>query len=402
VKLLEDRAKQWLRARELPAPDGRAASTAQEAGAATRALGGRVVVKALVAAGRRGKAGGVQVAESDAAAQAAARAILGMEIAGQRAERVYVESAVEIAAEFYLSFGFGQLAPQVVVSRHGGVDIEADARTEPAGIVTADIDPLRGLASWQAADLWDRAGVQSKFIPPLAALTARLYDAFRAADALILEVNPLAVTRDGALSLVGTMMEIDDNALFRHPAWRELGPEEAGRGGRATSPRERAVIEADRKFAGGAIRYTEVPGDIGLFVSGGGAGLLQHDLILAAGGRPANHSDLSPASVEKPAALLDAIFTNPEAKGLLVGMNYLQLLPCTLIIEALVLSLKRNTVDPRRFPIVVRVFGPKEDEARRLAATVPGIRYLPHGASLEDGVREIVAAVKALREGGGR
>jgi len=106
--------------------------------------------------------------------------------------------------------------------------------------------------------------------------------------------------------------------------------------------------------------------------------------------------------VDKPAALFDAIFTNPEAKGLLIGMNYLQLLPCTLIIEALLLSLKRNAADPRRFPIVVRVFGPKEDEARRLAATVPGIRYLPHAASLEDGVREIVAAVKALRDGGGR
>lgn len=401
MKLLEDRAKQWLRARELPVPDGRAASTAQEAGAAARALGGRVVVKALVAAGRRGKAGGVKLVEGESAAQTAARETLGMQVAGQRAERVYVETAVEIEAEFYLSFGFGRLAPQVVVSRRGGVDIEAVARTDPAAIVTADIDPLRGLPPWRAAKLWDDAGTESKRIPALAALTAQLYDAFCAADALMLEVNPIAVTPEGRLAIVGTMMEIDDNALFRHPAWRELGPEEAGAGGRATSPRERAVIEADRRFAGGAIRYTELPGDIGLFVSGGGAGLLQHDLILAAGGRPANHSDLSPASVDKPAALLDAIFTNPEAKGLLIGMNYVQLLPCTLIIEALLLSLKRNAVDPRRFPIVVRVFGPKEDEARRLAATVPGIRYLPHGASLEDGAREIVAAVKALREAGG-
>lgn len=402
MKLLEDSAKAWLRARELPVPDGRAASTAREAGAAARALGGRVVVKALLAAGRRGKAGGVRLAESEHAAQAAAREILGMEVAGQRAARVYVEAAEEIEAEFYLSFGFGRLAPQVVVSRHGGVDIEAVARTEPAGIVTADIDPLRGLPPWRVAKLWDDAGVESKRIPALAALTARLYDAFCAADALMLEVNPLALTPDGSLSIVGTMMEIDANALFRHPAWRDLGLEDAGPGGRALNERERSVIAADRRFPGGAIRYTEVPGDIGLFVSGGGAGLLQHDLVLAAGGRPANHSDLSPASVDKPAALFDAIFTNPEAKGLLIGMNYLQLLPCTLIIEALLLSLKRNAADPRRIPIVVRVFGPKEDEARRLAATVPGIRYLPHGASLEDGVREIVAAVKALHEGGGR
>jgi len=158
------------------------------------------------------------------------------------------------------------------------------------------------------------------------------------------------------------------------------------------------VIAADRKFAGGAIRYTELPGDIALFVSGGGAGLLQHDLVLAAGGRPANHSDLSPASVDKPAALFDAIFRNPAVKGVLVGMNYLQLLPCTLIVEALLVSLKRNDVDPRRLPIVLRLFGPKESEARALAATVPGLRYMPPGASLADAVQAIVAAVGEARQ----
>ena len=109
------------------------------------------------------------------------------------------------------------------------------------------------------------------------------------------------------------------------------------------------------------------------------------------------HSDLSPATVDKPAALFDAIFANPRAKGMLPGINYLQLLPCTLIIEALLLSLARNRVDTRRFPIVLRVFGPKEHEARALAAAVPGLRYMPQGASLEDAVREIVAAVRGIR-----
>jgi len=393
MKLLEDRAKAWLRARSLPLPQGRAAATPQEAAAVARDLGGRVAVKALVAAGRRGKAGAVTLAADEAAAQAAAQGILGMEVAGQRVGQVYVESAVDIAAELYLSFGFGRLAPQIVVSRHGGVEIESLAE----GIVAADVDPIHGLTVWQAAGLWDRAGVESSLVPPLAALTARLYTAFRDADALMLEANPIALARDGSLSIVGTMMEIDDNALYRHPDWQNLGLQEAGPGGRALNERELAVIAADRKFAGGAIRYTEVPGDIALFVSGGGAGLLQHDLMLAAGGRPANHSDLSPASVDKPAALFDAIFANPDAKGMLIGMNYLQLLPCTLVIEALLLSLRRSNVDPRRFPIVVRVFGPAEEEARRLAATVPGIRYLPHDASLEDGVQEIVATVKAAR-----
>lgn len=397
MKLLEDRAKAWLRARRLPVPQGGAVANAVEAATLARELGGRVAVKALVAAGRRGKAGGVRLAEGSDAAADAARAIIGMEVAGQRTERAYVERAVAIASELYLSFGFGRLAPQVVLSRRGGVEIEAVAASEPDAIVTAEIDPLRGLRSWEAAGLWDRAGVESKLVPPLAALTVGLYEAFHAADALMLETNPIAVTGDGALSVVGTMMEIDDNALFRHPEWQDLGLEDAGPGGRPFNERERAVIAADRKFAGGAIRYTELPGDIALFVSGGGAGLLQHDLVLAAGGRPANHSDLSPASLDKPAALFDAIFRNPAAKGVLVGMNYLQLLPCTLIVEALLVSLKRNGIDPRRLPIVLRVFGPKEDEARALAATVPGLRYMPPGASLADAVREIVSAVGNVR-----
>jgi succinyl-CoA synthetase beta subunit len=397
MKLLEDRAKAWLRARALPVPEGQSAASPDEAAAIAREIGGRVAVKALVAAGRRGKAGAVKIVENGEDAGAAARAMLGRSVGDQRCERVYVEGAVEITAELYLSFGFGRLAPQAVLSRRGGVDIEAVATSDPDAIVTADIDPLRGLRPWEAADLWDRAGVESRLIPPLAVLTAGLYEAFRAADALMLEANPIAVTSEGALSVVGTMMEIDDNALFRHADWQDLGLGDAGPGGRPLNERERAVIAADRKFAGGAIRYTELPGDIGLFVSGGGAGLLQHDLVLAAGGQPANHSDLSPSTLDKPAALFDAIFCNPGAKGVLVGMNYLQLLPCTLIVEALLISLKRNQIDPRRLPIVLRVFGPKETEARALAATVPGLRYMPPGASLEAAVREIVAAVRDVR-----
>ena len=397
MKLLEDRAKAWLSARGLAVPPGRTAATPDEAATAAVALGGRVAIKALVAAGRRGKAGGVVLADDPESAHDAASEMLGMEIAGQRCKTVYVETAVPIQDELYVSFGFGRLAPEVVVSRRGGIDIE-----EAGEIVREEIDSLRGMTAWRAAGLWEQAGVASKLIPSLATLTAKLYEAFCAADALMFEVNPIGVAEDGSLSVVGAMMEIDDNALFRHPEWRDIGLEAAGPGGRPLNERELAVIEADRKFPGGAIRYTEVPGDIALFLCGGGAGLLQHDLVIEAGGRPANHSDLSPTNVEKPAALFDAMFANPQAKGLLVGMNYLQMLPCTLVTEALVLSLNRNNVDTTRFPIVMRVFGPGEDEARAMVAGIPGIRYMPPGASLEEGVREIVAAVNSPDPVGGR
>ena len=399
MQLTEDLAKAWLRERGLPVPPGQVANDPAQARAAAAALGPRVAVKALVAAGRRGKAGGVRLADGPAESALAAAAILGTTVAGQAVDRVYIENAVPITQELYLSFAFGDIVPKVVVSRAGGIDIEAVAASDPDRIVSRDIDPRQGLAPWHAADLWDRAGVAPALIPGLAALTVELYRAFCDADALMFEVNPLAVTPAG-LAIVGTMMEIDDCALTRHPVWRELALAAIGPGGRALNERELAVVSANRQFPGGAVRYSEVEGNIALLVSGGGAGLLQHDLVLAAGGRPANHSDLSPTPTpDKPAAMLTAMLSNPAARGLLIGYNYLQLARCDLTLQALAIAVERCGVDPRKFPIVIRLFGPAEDEARKIAAGLPGVRYLPHGASLADGVNAIVAAVRQVTAG---
>src|SRR5579871_3954734 len=135
MRLTEDLAKAWLSARGLPVPGGRAANSAAEAAAAARELQGKVAVKSLVAAGRRGKAGGVKIADGAEAAQAAAQGILGTTHAGQRVERGYVEQAVGIKSELYLSFAFGAIQPQVVVSTQGGVEIEDVARDQPGAIV---------------------------------------------------------------------------------------------------------------------------------------------------------------------------------------------------------------------------------------------------------------------------
>ena len=399
MRLLEDAAKAALRTKGLPVPAGAVAASAADAALAAGGLAagtGRVAVKALVAAGRRGKAGAVELCEAGAAGAAAGR-ILGRELAGQRVDKVYVEEAVDIEAELYVGFVFGPLCARVAASRHGGIDIEQVAHDDPAAVVTRDIDPLEGLKPWHAAALWDEAGVASALVPRLADITVRLHDAFRSCDALMLEVNPLAVTRDGKLSVVGAMMEIDDSALYRHSAWEAAAQESAGPGGRPLTAGERAVAEANRRFPGGATRYTELDGDIGLLVSGGGASLYQHDLILQYGGRPANHTDFSPTPTpDKQVAVLDTIFANPNVRGLLIGCNFLQLVRCDLMVEALAISLRRKGIDPRVFPIVIRLFGPAEAEARAIAAQFLGIRYLPRGASLAQACREIVQAVDAL------
>ncbi|MGE0798629.1 MAG: ATP-grasp domain-containing protein [Lautropia sp.] len=398
MQLTEDAAKAALRELALPVPPGEAARTAAEAAqiAAAVGAGGRVAVKGLIAAGRRGKAGIVRLCEA-AEAGSLAGEMLGRVVGGLRVDAVYIEAAVPIASELYLSFAFDALAPRVVASRHGGVDIEATLESDPDALVSRAIDPVAGLPGWQAANLWNDAGVDSALIPALAALTVRLYDAFRRCDATMLELNPLAVTADGALSLVGTMMEIDDNALFRHPQWQSAAAEQAGPGGRPLTAGERAVAEANRTFPGGATRYIELDGDIGLLVSGGGASLYQHDLILHFGGRPANHTDFSPAPTpDKHVAVLEAMLDRPQVRGLLVGCNFLQLARCDLIMEAVAIVLRRRRIDATKFPIVIRLFGPAEDEARRIAAEFPGIDYLPRGASLADACRTIVARVAGL------
>lgn len=392
MKLTEDRAKALLREHRLPVPDGHVARTVREAEDAARYLNGPVALKALVAAGRRGKAGLVALVDDAAAGGKAAAAIFDKRFDGRPVNRLYVERQVQIARELYLSFAFGDREPQIIVSCSGGVDIEEVFVSDPSAVIRASIDPLRGLRSWEALEIWKKAGLSGRTLASVARVTSRLYDVFVAADAQMLEINPLAIDPDGIPQLVGAMIEIDDDAASRHP---DLGTafEEVS----TVNPRERAVLEANRSYPGGASRYTELDGDIGLLVAGGGAGLLQHDLIVQMGGRPANHSDMSPApGTEKMEAVLDGVFTNPRARSLLIGYNYLQMAPCDQVIKALVNSAIRNQVDARRFPIVIRLFGPKEREARELAATIPGINYLAQGATLDEGVRAIVEATRRL------
>lgn len=390
MRLTEDKVKAWLRENRFPVPEGAAAASPSEAAAIAERLGGGVAVKAIAPTGRRGKAGAVRLVDAPEEAADAAGALIGRTVNGYPVEEVYVEARFPAAAEYYLSFAFGPRTPRVVVSRRGGVEIEQTFERDPESVVTADVDPLTGLRPWEAIGLWERAGVEGPALARLGRLAARLCGAFRDADAVMIECNPLAVDEDGHVGLVGAMMEIDDNALFRHRDWAGEGSG-FGAEGRILNERELAVMRANETLPGGALRYTELDGDIGVLMGGGGASLLQHDMVVDLGGRLANHTDFSPApSIDKPLAVLDAILRNPNARSLLLSFNYLQLLPCNVLVGALCEALRRHGIDARTFPVVVRVFGPGEDEARAMVEAFPGVRYMPPGTSLDDAVRLVV------------
>jgi succinyl-CoA synthetase beta subunit/citryl-CoA synthetase large subunit len=389
LHLTEDLTKQWLRASGLPVPQGLAVASPHQAREAAERMPRGAVVKALVPMGRRGKAGAVLPVDDAAEASGAAAKLLGSVVNGHLVQRVYVEQRIDVKHEYYVSFVLRDDRPEVLISRSGGVDIEEVARVTPELLVRARVDPLRGLDSWTAADLWLDAGVHGASLPRIAALTAKLYQAFCHADALLLEINPLAIDASGEAHVVGAMMAIDPDALFRHAEWRDATEP------LAQNPREHAVALANRQYPGGECQYVELEGDIGLLVGGGGAGLYQHDLMLEAGGRPANHCVTPPTGSDnrKLKAVLGAILDNPGLRGLLIGFNFAQMARTDIRVRTLVELLDEKQIDTARLPIVIRLFGAGEKESRAMVEGRQNIHYVPRGTTLREAVRLIVQLV---------
>lgn len=387
--LTEDRVKALLREAGLPVPMGERAESSEAARQAAAALGGAAVVKALVPTGRRGKANAVRMAADPTEAGAIAADLIGAEINGHRCLAVYVEERIEIAEELYLSFVLEDYPPRVLASVRGGVDIETVHRDDPGAIATDAITPLRGLTAWDAVDLWERAGLADEKLPVMARLTAALHEAFVRHDGTTLELNPVALDAEGRPHLVGAMMATEDEALATEA-------EEAPRNDRER--REARVREASRDLPGGMVRYTELHGDIGMFVGGGGAGLHQHDLILAAGGKPANHTDASTQNPDKVRVLIDVILDNPNVRSLFISWHYQQMAQIDKRVIPVVEALEARRVDPREFPVVIRMFGQGEDAARATVARLPGVHYLPHGAPMTAGIDLIVKLTAEARQ----
>lgn len=388
LPLTEDLAKDWLREHGLPVPRGAPAASPAEAARIARDMPDGAVVKALIPTGRRGKAGAVRLAANPDECRAAAAGLLGTSVNGHAVQRVYVEERIVIRDEHYLSLSLRGPQPEILITRRGGVDIEEVMQNRPDRLVRAAIDPLRGLTAGNARELLQRAGFDAVLCPRLAELTVALYDVFRTADALLLEINPLALTGSGSLMLVGAMMGVDEHALFRHAAWVDVAAAVTP----SRNPREHSVAVANREFPGGECQYVELAGDIGLLVGGGGAGLYQHDVMLELGGRPANHCVTPSTGTDnrKLKAVLAAILDNPQLKGLLVGFNFAQMARTDIRVSTLMELLQEKRIDTSGLPIVIRLFGAGEQASRAMVAGYPNVHYVSRGTTLKEAVRLIV------------
>ena len=359
MKLHEHQAKELLARYGVPVPEGRVARTADEAAEAAEALGGKVVVKAQVHAGGRGKAGGVRLAGSPAAAREAAAALLGSRLVtvqspqGQPVGAVLVEEQIDVARELYLGVVIDNLAgrPVVIASDAGGIDIEQVAGETPERIHRQAIDPACGFQGYQARALAFATGLDGDLNRPAVALIQGLARAFGEQDGTLAEINPLVVTGDGRLLAADAKFSVDDDADFRRRDLAALRDE---------AQDDALEVEAQ---AAGVQNYIKLDGDIGCMVNGAGLAMATMDAIQFEGGEPANFLDIGTAN--DPEAIVTAlriIGADPDVKAVLV--NIFGGLARTDVIAEGVVQAKREGLIAQ--PTVVRLAGTNVEDGNRI------------------------------------
>jgi succinyl-CoA synthetase beta subunit/citryl-CoA synthetase large subunit len=400
ARLLEHHALAVLAEAGLALPRWAVAASAEEAGAAAARVGGAVVVKALVPVGGRGKAGAVRVAAGPREAMAVATELLTRRVGAFLVRRLLVMQRLDIVEEHFASVTFeaASRGPVLLYSRAGGVDVERYASEPLAVLHRRPISAIRGLRAFEAREVAVEAGLRGDLVTKLGDVLARLYHAFRACEARLVEVNPLVLTRAGELLPAAAVIDLDDQALFRHPELVERLGEEEGTGARPFTVLERRIREIDRTDPHtGAIRFVEFPdGDIGFMVTSGGAALTALGQLVALGGRPANAFDITAGPNEEKIYLTTrALLDRPGLRGLIAGGNVKNFTRVDLQVRGIVRALRDAEVDVLSFPVVLRFAGPGIETAREIVRTMPGLELYEDETSLEDAVRRIVERTSA-------
>jgi succinyl-CoA synthetase beta subunit len=384
MKVHEYQAKEILARYKVPVPRGILVTEPEAARAAAQELGGRVVVKAQVHAGGRGKAGGVKlVADPDEAVEAA-RQILGMKLVtkqtgaeGKLVRKVLVEEALPIARELYLGIVLdrSQGFPVMMASKFGGMEIEEVASSNPEAILKAPFDPDVGLLPFMARKLAFGLELEGDAFKAGIRFMQALARAYADTDASLAEINPLITTTDGRVIALDAKMNFDDNAMYRHADVLEL---------RDLAEEQPLEVEAS-KFD---LNYIKLDGNIGCMVNGAGLAMSTMDIIKFYGGEPANFLDVGGgASQERVAAAFRILLSDPNVKGVLINI-FGGIVRCDMIARGVIEAARQVQVS---VPLVVRLEGTNVKEGRRLLAESD--LDLIVGDGMADAAEKVVNAV---------
>jgi len=387
MNIHEYQAKQVLARFGVPVPKGQFATTPDEAAAAFTALGQpKAVAKAQIHAGGRGKAGGVKLLTVASEVRDFAAKLLGKPLVthqtgpeGRVVRRVYVEEASDVARELYLGMLVDRKAGtvSVIASTAGGMDIEEVAAKTPEKILTEPINPLLGVAGFQARKIAFALGLKDKQVGQFAALLTSLYRAFIETDASLIEINPLVVTTDGRVICLDAKMSFDDNGLFRHPDIREL------RDANEEDPAETEAAKYD-------LSYVHLDGNIGCMVNGAGLAMATMDIVKLYGAEPANFLDVGGgASTEKVAAAFRILLADKRVKGVLINI-FGGIMRCDVLAQGVVEAARQVKLN---VPLVVRMEGTNVIEGKKILAD-SGIKVVS-ASDMADAARRIVKEIGA-------
>jgi succinyl-CoA synthetase beta subunit len=379
VKIHEYQARELVAKAGIPTNSGEVARTADEARAIAERIGRRVVIKAQVHTGGRGKAGGVKLAENADEAFEKASQILGMDIKGFIVDRVLVADAVDIAEEYYLGFTLNRddAAVVLILSAAGGVDIEEVAEQTPEKIAKVNIDPTVGILPYQIREAIFGSGVDTKYQREIGDIIGKLYKCYMDNDAELAEINPLCITGDGQVLAIDAKMTIDDNAMYRHKdlmAWQEVGAD---------------LDEYDKQAREEGLTYVHLPGgNVGIACNGAGLVMTTMDMVKRAGGRPNNFLDFGGSATQEGVEKgLNAILRDPDVQGIFINV-FGGITRTDVVARGIVESYDKL---PRKVPIVIRLTGTNDDIARQIFEESD--KPLVFAPSMWEGAQKIVELI---------
>ncbi|MET9124106.1 ADP-forming succinate--CoA ligase subunit beta [Streptomyces sp. NPDC004528] len=364
MDLYEHQARELFEEHGIPVPRAEVTDSPKEARGIARGLGGRVVVKAQVKTGGRGKAGGVKLAADPAAAELTARQILGMDIKGHTVREVMLAEPVDIESEFYVGYVLDRAAGRflAIASAEGGMDIEEVAATRPDAVARIPVDPAEGVTSAKAAEIAEAGGLPPRTVDVL----VRLWQVLTREDALLVEVNPLVLTTEGRVLALDGKVTLDDNARFRQERW-----------GEKDAPHDDPLEAA---AAARGLNYVKLDGEVGIIGNGAGLVMSTLDVVAGCGARPANFLDIGGgASARIMADGLTVVLSDPAVKSVFVNV-FGGITACDAVAEGIVQALESVRLTK---PLVVRLDG--NNAARGRAVLDDRAHPLVHQATTMDG-----------------